>query len=61
VTDEPVEVAVLVGRAFEWRDVLGVLKVNRGKLDLEYMRRWGADQAVSDLLERALRESGWNA
>jgi hypothetical protein len=38
----------------QWRDVLGVISVCRPRLDLEYLRRWCADQNVGDLLERAL-------
>ena len=41
----------------QWRDVLGVLTVQAGRLDLAYLRRWAAELAVSDLLERALEEA----
>lgn len=41
----------------QWRDILGVLKTRAGELDLEYLRKWGAELNVSDLLERALKES----
>ena len=41
----------------QWRDVLGVLKVRAGELDLEYLRKWASELNVSDLLERALREA----
>jgi hypothetical protein len=40
----------------QWRDVIGVLDVQWGKLDLEYLRHWGAELGVSDLLEEALDE-----
>jgi hypothetical protein len=43
----------------QWRDVVGVLKVQGKALDLEHLRHWAADLGVSDLLERALGESGW--
>ena len=38
----------------QWADILGVLKVQSGRLDLEYMKRWARSVGVSDLLERAL-------
>lgn len=41
----------------QWRDVLGVLKVQRGRIDLAYTRRWAAELDLLDLLERALTES----
>jgi hypothetical protein len=41
----------------QWRDILGVLKTRAGELDLEYLRKWAVELHVSDLLERALKES----
>lgn len=40
----------------QWRDILGILEVQRGNLDLDYLHQWAEELAVSDLLERALRE-----
>ena len=37
----------------QWADILGVLKVQGGRLDLEYLRHWARSLGVSDLLERA--------
>ena len=42
----------------QWRDVLGVLKVQGERLDLDYLRRWAAALQVTNLLERALTEAG---
>ncbi len=41
----------------QWRDALGVLKVQDLRLDLAYMRHMAAGLGVKDLLERALEES----
>ena len=41
----------------QWRDALGVLKVQGLRLDLAYMRHMAAGLGVKDLLERALEES----
>ena len=41
-----------------WRDVVGVLKAQRDRLDLVRIRGLGAQLAVSDLLERALVAGG---
>ncbi len=41
----------------QWRDALGVLAVQAGRLDLAYLRRWAAELKLSDLLERALVEA----
>ena len=38
----------------QWADVLGVLRVQSGSLDLDHMRRWAKNIGVLDLLERAL-------
>lgn len=42
----------------QWDDVLGVLKVQRGLLDLEYLKRWASELGLGDLLEKALEDSG---
>jgi len=42
----------------QWRDILGILKTRAGELDPDYLRRWGEELGVRDLLERALQEAG---
>jgi len=38
----------------QWSDVLDVSRIQKGLLDLTYLRRWAAALAVTDLLEEAL-------
>ncbi len=42
----------------QWADVIGVLKVQAGKLDLQYLKKWAGILGVSELLEKALSEAG---
>lgn len=42
----------------QWRDVLGVLKVQRAKLDFNYLRQWAEKLDISEYLDRASSVSG---
>lgn len=42
----------------QWRDVLGVLKVQADLLDMGYLRKWATALKVADLLEQGLRDAG---
>ena len=41
----------------QWRDITEVLKVQRGRLVLDYLRHWAGELKVSDMLEEALQEA----
>ena len=41
----------------QWRDVLGVLKVQGDRLDHAYVQRMAGELGVGDMLERALEET----
>ena len=41
----------------QWGDIVGVIRVAGAALDRDYLMRWAADLAVSDLLERALADA----
>lgn len=38
----------------QWRDILGVLKVQGERLDRAYLQRWAVELGVADLLQQAL-------
>ncbi|MBK6314981.1 MAG: hypothetical protein IPF53_11880 [Blastocatellia bacterium] len=40
----------------QWEDVLGVLRVQHGRLDVEYMERTAGEERVRDLLDRAVAQ-----
>ncbi|NLF10950.1 MAG: hypothetical protein GX597_04095 [Anaerolineaceae bacterium] len=42
----------------QWRDALGVIKVQGQRLDRTYVRQMAVELGVADLLDRALDESG---
>jgi len=42
----------------QWGDITGVMKVQAERLDLKYLRDMARELKVSDLLERALTDSG---
>ncbi|MBC8385973.1 MAG: hypothetical protein H8E57_10700 [Candidatus Cloacimonetes bacterium] len=42
----------------QWKDVLGVLKVQKNSLDREYLQHWAAELKVKDLLEKAFHDAG---
>jgi hypothetical protein len=42
----------------QWKDVLGILKVQGAALDVVYLRRWAATLQVGGLLEQALEDAG---
>jgi hypothetical protein len=40
----------------QWRDILGVLKMQSGQLDMDYLKLWATTLGVEDLLERAISQ-----
>ncbi len=46
------------GSQKQWRDVLGVLKVQGERLDRAYLNQWARTLKLTDLLEEALLQSG---
>lgn len=44
----------------QWRDVLGVLKVQAGKLDLDSLLQWAETLNLTELMTKALQHAGIN-
>ena len=42
----------------QWRDVLGVLKVQGDRLDLKYLKYWASKLNLSDLLNSSFNDAG---
>ncbi len=42
----------------QWTDVLGVLKVQQERIDMEYLRHWAAELDLRELLEKACQDAG---
>jgi hypothetical protein len=42
----------------QWGDIVGVIEVQTGALDLAYLRQWAGTLGLTELLDRALGEAG---
>jgi hypothetical protein len=42
----------------QWRDVLGVLKVQGDSLDFAYLSQWAARLDLTELMQRAIAQAG---
>ncbi|MBF0290189.1 MAG: hypothetical protein HQM14_20425 [SAR324 cluster bacterium] len=42
----------------QWKDILGILKVQKGQLDLAYLKQWATKLELLDLLEKSLDDAG---
>jgi hypothetical protein len=42
----------------QWRDVIGILKVQAERLDDGYLQKWAEELGISDLLQKARQEAG---
>ncbi len=38
----------------QWKDILGIVRTQKGKLDDDYLRYWAGELEIDDLLDRAL-------
>lgn len=42
----------------QWKDIIGVLRVQAKTIDREYLKEWAGKLALTDLLEKAFRDVG---
>jgi len=40
------------------KDIIGILRVQRDKLDLEYLKHWASSLDLTDLLNRSFDDAG---
>lgn len=43
----------------QWKDLVGVLKVQKHHLDKDYLLKWATDLQIFDLLKKAFEDSGF--
>ena len=41
----------------QWRDILGIMKVQANKLDMDYLRKGSRTLQIEDLLDKAIKEA----
>jgi hypothetical protein len=41
----------------QWRDILGILLVQRGRLDLAFLRQLAAEAGLAELVDRVISEA----
>jgi len=42
----------------QWGDIIGVMKVQRESIDIDYLKKWAVNLDVFDLLQKAFLEAG---
>ena len=42
----------------QWLDVIGVIKVQSNNLDIDYLRKWGEQLGILDLIKKAFLDAG---
>jgi hypothetical protein len=42
----------------QWRDILGILRIQKDALDVSYLSKWADELGCADLLERAKTDAG---
>lgn len=41
----------------QWNDVLGVIKIRKKEIDIEYLRKWSCILGINELLQNALKQT----
>jgi hypothetical protein len=41
----------------QWKDIIGILKTRGNELDIEYLQKWAKELKITDLVEKALKDS----